>query len=245
MIVRKNSDWNFCPWQGWLLCRWPRWKGGRSLEVRKSGDQEARKFEGSARGSTNHPSKNMESYFRAFLFLTSMHKFIKVLPPHYFLLLIHFLHTITWPQFLFSPGVTSDLVSSHWASLLQASVMQAPVWWLLCPSWPWPTRQSPSSESAQGPTGAGPAFSCSCLVRQSCLEVFKHLLAFYLLFSLSNSYSSSITSLHPLKSSVLTLSCVNYISPLCSNQDRVLSTALPVLENTPASHWKCVFMCLP
>lgn len=37
----------------------------------RSGCQETRKFEGSTRGSTSHPSQNIESHFRTFLFFTS------------------------------------------------------------------------------------------------------------------------------------------------------------------------------
>lgn len=53
-----------------LLCGWPRWKGERPLAMRRSGDAQARKFEGSTRGSPSRPSQNFERHFRTFLFST-------------------------------------------------------------------------------------------------------------------------------------------------------------------------------
>lgn len=57
-------------WGGWVKGHW------------RSGCQETRKFEGSTRGSTSHPSQTIESHFIELCFsLLPVCKFIKILPP--------------------------------------------------------------------------------------------------------------------------------------------------------------------
>lgn len=62
------------------------------------------------------------------------------------------------------------------------------------------------------------------------------LLALTSLLSLASSVSTSITGLHPLGSPSLALDCVKFIPLLCSSQDGVPGTALPLLKSTHALH---------
>lgn len=141
MAMTRHDYWA-CGWSGRVKGHW------------RSGSQETRKFEGSTRGSTSHPSQTIESHFRTFLSFTSCVQIYQDFASSLFL---------ASDPFSLSPGVTSDLVSYHYASLLYASISQAPGWWPSWPSWAWLTRQSPSLASIQGPAGAGPSFPCSPL----------------------------------------------------------------------------------
>lgn len=222
------EDWNQEFWlkflamtrHEWLLCRWPKWRGERSLVWRGQGTNRSGNL--SSQEIPVIQARILEVILEPSLSLLPTRKLVKILPSH-FLFLIHSLHNHhSWPV----SGVTSHLVlfqdSPYIHSPPGIRVMTFDLW----PS------QDDLTDKAQAwhPSKvlqelALPSLAFH-LVRQSCLEVPTHLLAPSPLLSSADSYLST-AGLNSLTRPFFILHGVKYIPP-CSWQDGVAS-------NTPCS----------